>query len=260
MENIRAAQECLAKEKADFEAYKRTEEWSVVAANKQVRSLTKLLSQERKLWNEAYASDNDKFYRPRQKIINLKAVNAGLEKKKPQLLRQWKKPSLRALLLLRQWRKPTLRAIEYRYHTESSIQLEDAKALNADLNVDRQWMHDYGVVYIANAILDAPKVDAKVAALRAKVRDAGYKVGYTEYLTHVNVASDKKFTDEQCHVHKVDTKGELEAASQAYNTLVIPILAQVEECLAADDYVDRLRHLFELEENAEGETEGEGQG
>ncbi|KAJ0680765.1 hypothetical protein HanPI659440_Chr16g0628021 [Helianthus annuus] len=81
MENISAAQECLAKEKVDFEAYKRTEEWSAFATNKQVRSLTKLLSQERKLWNKACARDNDKFYRLHQEIINFKAANAGLEDK-----------------------------------------------------------------------------------------------------------------------------------------------------------------------------------
>ncbi|KAM0064233.1 hypothetical protein Hdeb2414_s0003g00100471 [Helianthus debilis subsp. tardiflorus] len=81
-------------------------------------------------------------------------------------------------------------------HTTSSVQLEDAKALNADLNADRQWMCDYGVVFIANAILGAPEVDATVIVLRAKARDAGYKAGDTECLTHVNVVSEKKFTDE----------------------------------------------------------------
>ncbi|KAJ0789220.1 hypothetical protein HanPI659440_Chr05g0200991 [Helianthus annuus] len=145
-------------------------------------------------------------------------------------------------------------------HTASSVQLEDAKALNADLNVDCQWMRDYGVVYIANAILDAPDVDVAVATLRAKARDVGYKVGYTDCLTHVNAVSDKKFTDEQCRAREVDTEGNMKAASDTYNTLVVPILAQVEEYLAADVYVDRLRDLFEPEPDAEGETEGECQG
>ncbi|KAM0001783.1 hypothetical protein Hdeb2414_s0011g00366831 [Helianthus debilis subsp. tardiflorus] len=81
MKNIRASQERLAKEKANFEVYKRTEEWSAVATNKQVWSLTKLLSKERKLWNNACVRDNDKFYRLCQEIINLKAANAGLKKK-----------------------------------------------------------------------------------------------------------------------------------------------------------------------------------
>ncbi|KAF5758919.1 hypothetical protein HanXRQr2_Chr16g0735001 [Helianthus annuus] len=121
-------------------------------------------------------------------------------------------------------------------------------------------MRDYGVVYIANAILNAPEEYDTVLVLRAKARDAGYKAAYTECLTHVNSVPEKKFTDEQGCAREVDTKGELKAASDAYNTLVIPILAQVEECLAADNYVDHLRDLFEPEADAEGETKGEGQG
>ncbi|MFS8014607.1 hypothetical protein Hanom_Chr15g01346511 [Helianthus anomalus] len=80
MDNLKAAQERLAKEKVDFEEYKRTEEWSAVATNEQVRCLTKILSQERKLWYEACARDNDEFYHILQEIINLKAANAGLAK------------------------------------------------------------------------------------------------------------------------------------------------------------------------------------
>ncbi|MFS7999222.1 hypothetical protein Hanom_Chr12g01163501 [Helianthus anomalus] len=129
-------------------------------------------------------------------------------------------------------------------HTTSSVQLEDEKALNADLDTDRQWMHDY-------------EVDDAVVVLRAKVHDGGYKAAYTECLTHVNAMSKKKFTDEQCRAREIDTKGELKAASDAYNTLIVPILAQVEEYLAADDYVDRLRELFEPEADAEWETESE---
>ncbi|KAM0071348.1 hypothetical protein Hdeb2414_s0001g00024041 [Helianthus debilis subsp. tardiflorus] len=78
---------------------------------------------------------------------------------------------------------------------------------------------------------------AAVAASRAKVRDAGCK----------------------CPVRKVDAEGELKAASDACNALVVPPpLAQVEEWLVADTYVDRLRGLFEPKENVEGKTEGEG--
>ncbi|KAJ0802700.1 hypothetical protein HanPI659440_Chr03g0131921 [Helianthus annuus] len=110
---------------------------------------------------------------------------------------------------------------------------------------------------IANAILDAPETTVAVADVVARARDAGYKVGYTKYLTHVNVVSDKKFTDEQCPLPAVDTEAELKAATDAYNALVVPALAQVEECLAADDYVDRLRGLFEPKEGAEGENEYE---
>ncbi|MFS7923832.1 hypothetical protein Hanom_Chr03g00265501 [Helianthus anomalus] len=105
---------------------------------------------------------------------------------------------------------------------------------------------------IANAILDAPETTVAVADVVARARDVGYKAGYTKCLTHVNVVSDKKFTDEQCPLRAVDTEADLKAATDAYGALVVPALAQVEECLVADDYVDRLRGLFEPKEGAEG--------
>ncbi|MFS7947549.1 hypothetical protein Hanom_Chr06g00549571 [Helianthus anomalus] len=193
--------ERLTEEKADFEEYKRTEEWSVVAANKQVRSLTKLLSQERKLWNEACAHDNDKFYRLCQEIITLKAANAGLVKKEaiaPTTIEEATFARNRMEICNIPYKTrvdaESARAIkaEENYervlakHTTSSVQLDDAKAMNVDFHADCMWMRDYGVVYVAVA----------VTAIRAKARDAGYKVGYRECLTPVNAVSNKKFIDE----------------------------------------------------------------
>ncbi|KAJ0779589.1 hypothetical protein HanPI659440_Chr06g0228171 [Helianthus annuus] len=241
MEIIKVGQERLAKEKADFEAYKRTEKWSAAAANKQVRSLTKILSQERKLSNEACACDNDKFYHLLQEIINMKAANSGLAKKEVAVVvaiedailahnrmedvalaelngrlleaeaearaERARADAQSALAEVEKTRADaeSARAVKegencervLAQHTTSSGQLDDAKAMIGDFHADRQWMLDYGVVYIANAISSAPEVDVAVATLRAKARDAGYKAGYTECLTHVNDVLDKKFTDEQ---------------------------------------------------------------
>ncbi|MFS7989805.1 hypothetical protein Hanom_Chr11g01051161 [Helianthus anomalus] len=51
----------------------------------------------------------------------------------------------------------------------------------------------------------------------------------------------------------------MKAVNDAYDALVVLALAQVEECLVADDYVDRLRALFEPKESAEEENEDEGE-
>ncbi|KAM0070011.1 hypothetical protein Hdeb2414_s0001g00008251 [Helianthus debilis subsp. tardiflorus] len=82
MDKIRASEERLLKEKADFEAYKRTKEWAMAAGHKQVRSLTDLLSEVRKLWKEAFARENENFYRLHQENVILKAANAALVKEK----------------------------------------------------------------------------------------------------------------------------------------------------------------------------------
>ncbi|MFS8034846.1 hypothetical protein Hanom_Chr17g01585981 [Helianthus anomalus] len=47
-----------------------------------VRSLAKLLSDERKLWKEACARENEKLFHVRQELSNLKAANAALVKEK----------------------------------------------------------------------------------------------------------------------------------------------------------------------------------
>ncbi|KAJ0930066.1 hypothetical protein HanPSC8_Chr04g0145011 [Helianthus annuus] len=80
MEKIRASEERLFKEKADFEAYKRTEQWAAAAGHKQVRSLNHLISEERKLWKEDCARENEKLYHLHQENVNLKAANAALVK------------------------------------------------------------------------------------------------------------------------------------------------------------------------------------
>ncbi|MFS7994047.1 hypothetical protein Hanom_Chr12g01101281 [Helianthus anomalus] len=66
--------------KAEAEAM--TETWAASAGLKQVRSLTKLLFDERKGWREVCARGNEKMFRVRQELTNLKAANAALMKEK----------------------------------------------------------------------------------------------------------------------------------------------------------------------------------
>ncbi|MFS7993355.1 hypothetical protein Hanom_Chr12g01093081 [Helianthus anomalus] len=61
-------------------------------------------------------------------------------------------------------------------------------------------------IKIANTILDAPENTDAVAEVVGRAREAGYKVGYTECLAHVNAVSVKKFTDERCALCGVTPK------------------------------------------------------
>ncbi|KAJ0946696.1 hypothetical protein HanRHA438_Chr01g0006821 [Helianthus annuus] len=82
---VKAAQEGtehLEREKAAFKKLKQTERWAASAGLEQVRTLAKLLSDERKLWKESCARENEKFFRVRQELNNLKATNAALVKEK----------------------------------------------------------------------------------------------------------------------------------------------------------------------------------
>uniref|UniRef100_A0A251UVL6 Uncharacterized protein n=1 Tax=Helianthus annuus TaxID=4232 RepID=A0A251UVL6_HELAN len=89
----RAGAERLENDMAAFEKHKQTEEWAATADLKQVRTLAKLLSDERKSWNEklsderkswkvSWAKQNETLFRVRQELINVKEANAALSKEK----------------------------------------------------------------------------------------------------------------------------------------------------------------------------------
>ncbi|MFS8025447.1 hypothetical protein Hanom_Chr16g01475031 [Helianthus anomalus] len=89
----RAGAEQLEKDKAVFEKQKQTSEWAAAAQFKQVRTLAKLLSDERKdwkeklsnerkKWNESWAKQNDTLFRARHELMSAKAANATLSQEK----------------------------------------------------------------------------------------------------------------------------------------------------------------------------------
>ncbi|MFS7966236.1 hypothetical protein Hanom_Chr09g00771501 [Helianthus anomalus] len=78
----REGAELLEKDKAALEKLNHTEAWAATTSLKQLRPLAKLLFDERKGWREACARENEKLFRVRQELNNLKAVNAALMKEK----------------------------------------------------------------------------------------------------------------------------------------------------------------------------------
>ncbi|KAJ0526229.1 hypothetical protein HanHA300_Chr09g0320861 [Helianthus annuus] len=100
-------------------------------------------------------------------------------------------------------------------------------------------------VSIVDTILDAPENATTVADMNELARQAGFKAGYNKCLGDVNPFFTSKFTDEWSGFHGVDTEAAYDAAVDAYNRLSIPALDRIEKCLEAENYVDRLRMLFE---------------
>ncbi|KAJ0887147.1 hypothetical protein HanRHA438_Chr09g0387441 [Helianthus annuus] len=93
VEAARVGAEQLEKDKAAFEKQKQTSEWAAAAQLKQVRTLAKLLAEERKSWNEkmsnerkkwnaSWAKQNDILIHARQELTNAKAANATLRQEK----------------------------------------------------------------------------------------------------------------------------------------------------------------------------------
>ncbi|KAM0004093.1 hypothetical protein Hdeb2414_s0255g00849071 [Helianthus debilis subsp. tardiflorus] len=152
---VKAAQEGaeqLEKEKAVFEKLKQTERWAASAGLEQVRILTKLLSDERKLWKESCARENEKLFHVRQELNNLKAANASLVKEKAAVEASAKEAKTRGATTLK----------EAKAHA--------AKVL-ADADADRTKLNKVvEELQIMETILDAPENATAVAEMNERAR------------------------------------------------------------------------------------------
>ncbi|KAJ0600688.1 hypothetical protein HanIR_Chr03g0119971 [Helianthus annuus] len=248
--------EQLEREKAAFEKHKQTEAWAATVGLKQVRTLAKLLSDERKGWREACARENEKLYHVCQEVTNLKPANAALMKEKvaaAAVAKEAKEAETRAAKALEeananrnnlnkvvedlkvevQNRVTIIEEVTARAREAAEAEARAREAAEArdnlissldQLKADRDWMRNHGIGHIVGTILDAPENATAVNELKERVREAGFKAGYNECLNHVNPFFQSKFSDERSGFHGVDTEGRYVAAINAYNSLSIAAL------------------------------------
>ncbi|MFS7993321.1 hypothetical protein Hanom_Chr12g01092661 [Helianthus anomalus] len=60
----------------------------------------------------------------------------------------------------------------------------------------------------------------------------------------MNIMSTGGYTDERSGFHGVDTEGRLNAAVASFYDTSLSCVEELDECLEAADYVDRLRMLY----------------
>ncbi|KAJ0933163.1 hypothetical protein HanPSC8_Chr04g0181801 [Helianthus annuus] len=323
VEAARAGAEQLEKDRAAFEKQKQTSEWAAAAQLKQVRTLAKLLSDERKSWNEKYSNErkkwneswakqNDTLFRARQELTNAKAANVALGKEKAAAeaiavkVQQAKAEVLKALEEAKEVGARAAKALEEAEEKESrsSKALEEANAerirldkvvasLQAEvqarevavtdlvarvsvaeeradaaveakdalvssfdqLKADREWLRTHGIARIVEAIMNAPETASGFDLVKERARDAGFKAGYNRCIGHINVLSAGGYTDKRSGFHGVDTESLLKAAEVSFYDTSLACVEELDNCLEAADYVDRLRMLYpdaEEEEPAGG--------
>ncbi|MFS7946616.1 hypothetical protein Hanom_Chr06g00538491 [Helianthus anomalus] len=129
------------------------------------------------------------------------------------------------------------------------------KGLPTSLNhvtADRAWMREHGITHIVETILGAPENAIAVDEMNKRPRQAGFKAGYNKCVSDVNPFFNSKFTEERSGFHDVDTEAIYAVAVDAYNNMSISALDDIEKCLEVEDYVERLRLLFDLPEEDEG--------
>ncbi|KAJ0940073.1 hypothetical protein HanRHA438_Chr02g0079161 [Helianthus annuus] len=112
-------------------------------------------------------------------------------------------------------------------------------------------MRDHGIGHIVGTVLDASGNTTAVNELKECARRAGFKAGYNECLSHVNPFYKSRFTDERYGFHGVDTEALYATTVDAYNNLSLSTIEDIEKCLEAKDYVDRLQLLYERPEEEE---------
>ncbi|KAJ0700640.1 hypothetical protein HanOQP8_Chr10g0370441 [Helianthus annuus] len=261
MKTAQAAEVHLEKEKAAFEKLKQTQRWAASAGLEQVRSLAKLLSDERKIWKEACARENEKLFRLRQELNNLKAANAALVKEKTTAEAAVKEAETRNVTALKEAEAHVAKELADANADHNKLnkvveELQEARDGLATSLVkvtdDHAWMRQHGIRNIVEAILDAPENATTVTDMNERARQAGFKAAYDKCLNDVNPFFSCKFTDERSGFHGVDTEAAYDVAVDAYNNLSIPTLDRIDRCLEAEDYMDRLRMLFNPTKEGEG--------
>ncbi|KAJ0873945.1 hypothetical protein HanPSC8_Chr11g0458411 [Helianthus annuus] len=103
---------------------------------------------------------------------------------------------------------------------------------------------------IANSILNATELDRVVVALTMVARAAGHHVGCVECAAHVEDALRTRFGTRHCSVSEGAEEGLLKA-EENYDNLSLPIKDLVSEALKHDNYVARLRSIFEPPETVQ---------
>ncbi|KAM0048420.1 hypothetical protein Hdeb2414_s0008g00274271 [Helianthus debilis subsp. tardiflorus] len=155
----------------------------------------------------------------------------------------------------------TARATEAEVRVSEAAETRDSLASSFNqLKADREWMRCHGISDIVKAILDAPENATGIELIKLRAHDAGFKAGYNRCISHVNILAQGKYTDERSGFHGVDTVALLDAALASYNDMSISALEQLDQCLDAEDYVDRLRLLYGDDDEEEVEAGGDGTG
>ncbi|KAJ0525740.1 hypothetical protein HanRHA438_Chr09g0395991 [Helianthus annuus] len=189
----------LEREKAAFEKLKQTERWVASAGLKQVRSLAKLLSDERKLWKEACDRENEKLFRVRQELNNLKAANAALVKEKAAAEAAVKEAESRGATALKEaearaaqeladanadritlnkvaevqnrvtiLEEVSSRATEAEAQANRAAEARDGLTTSlGQVTVDHAWMREHVIEHIVETILDAPENATVVAEMKS---------------------------------------------------------------------------------------------
>uniref|UniRef100_A0A251SEA8 Uncharacterized protein n=1 Tax=Helianthus annuus TaxID=4232 RepID=A0A251SEA8_HELAN len=199
----RVGAEQLEKDRAAFEKQKQTSEWAAAAQLKQVRTLAKLLVDERKSWNEkmsnerkkwnaSWAKQNDILFHARQELTNAKAANATLRQEKAAA----EAISVKAL----QAKADALKALE---------EAKEAGARAAKALEEAEEREGRASKALEEANVERFRLDKVVASLQAEVQ--AREVAVTDLTARVSVAEKRADAAAEAKDALVSSFNQLEA-------------------------------------------------
>ncbi|KAM0067351.1 hypothetical protein Hdeb2414_s0002g00060061 [Helianthus debilis subsp. tardiflorus] len=259
----REGAEQLERDRAAFEKQKQTSEWAATAQLKQ--ELTNVKAANAALVKEKAAAEAVAVKAQQAEYLAVKALGetkkAGaravkaLDEAKERENRSLKayeeanaeRTRLGKVVATLQAREVAVKDLTARVsiadeRVNAAVEAKDALTSSFNqLEVDREWMRSHG---IAHAIMDAPETAAGLYLVKQRARDAGFKAGYNRCIGHMNIMSTGGYTDERSGFHGVDTESLLNAVVASFYNTPLSCVEELDECLEAADYVDRLRMLY----------------
>ncbi|XP_021971262.1 uncharacterized protein LOC110866421 [Helianthus annuus] len=259
-------------EKAKFDADKKAEEWGREGLKNKLQAAEQQLAKEKAEFKRICEKDNERAFAARNKIAELEAkiveLTAKVELADVKVQLSSKDKDLQAKdVEIAELKRRLNDQIDRCESLEIDLEAEKVKAATAEeartvsaaaLNVaqtnyseaqgivdtlvsEAEWMRSRGVVLVANSILNAGKLDHVVAQSACAV---GQRGGYLECAQHVEEMFGQEFDVSHCSVTD-QANVELTRAESAYDNLTLPVMDLVVEALKKDDWCQRLKAILD---------------
>ncbi|KAM0040306.1 hypothetical protein Hdeb2414_s0012g00392221 [Helianthus debilis subsp. tardiflorus] len=282
------AKVAFAEEKAKFDSDKKPKEWGREGLRGKLRAAEDLLAKERAEWKKICEKENQRMYAACSKITDLEA-QAGFKAQVSSKDKHLAAKDVEIAELKRRLQEHTDKSesleIDLEVERVKAATVEEGKqkakeardistfALNVAQNnyseakgiVDTvvakaEWMRGRGM---ANSILNDFELDQAVAALIDASRAVGHRGGYLECAQHVKEALGQEFDVSHCLVTD-QADAALARAEKAYDHLSLPVMDLVAKALEHDDWCQRLKQILnppetmELSDEEPAKNDGDG--
>ncbi|XP_021975381.1 putative uncharacterized protein MYH16 [Helianthus annuus] len=262
------AKAAFVEEKAKFESDRKSEEWGREGLWGKLRAAEELLAKEKAEWKKICEKDNQRMYAARTKITEFEGKvaeltgkvedaqatkeNAEVELAEVKAQLSGKEKDLKTKdVEIAELKRRLREQVDKSESLEIDLEAEKGKAASAEETDKRPRRRA-----MANSILNAGELDGVVAALIDASRAVGHRGGFLECAQHVEEVFGQEFDTSHCSVTN-EADAELAHAENAYDHLSLPVMDLVAKALEHDDWCQRLKTILDPPETVELSDEEE---